>query len=165
MEVVVEKRKKKIEKRPSIDEFVRLFCEAKSLYQQIYDINSNREYIIYITRRYQYKRDLQEFTIKVKEIRDFFDDHERDVLIGRELQYFRILQFSERKLESLLEDPVLENHTFEEWTLHKNDLTTQLHSILQQIQSIWKLDIPIYLLQKESVDEVLAELKERGFIS
>ena len=165
---IEQKRKKVIrpkEERPSIEEFVELFFETKELYRSLNEITSHREYQSYVSRRFRYKADLDESQHKVREIREHFDQERELWDSERELFYLRYLRKYEARLQRLLENTIFENTTFEEWTLRKDEMIIEIHVRLERMKSTWGLEIPVYLLQKETPDEVLSELKERGWIA
>lgn len=165
----IEQKKKKVirpkEERPSIEKFVELFFETKEIYRRLNEITSNREYQTYVSRRFRYKADLDEAQHKVKEIREHFDQERELWDSARELFYLRYLRKYEARLNRLLENPILENTIFEEWTLQKDEMILEIHNRLARMKSTWGLEIPVYLLQKENPDEVLSELQERGWIA
>jgi hypothetical protein len=163
-----EQKKKKIiakKERPSIEIFVALFYETKDLYRRLNEITSNREYMSYVSRRFRYVADKDDCEIKIQDIRRHFDENQELWESEREIYYMKILRMSEARLHRLMENPVLENSTFEEWTFQKNQYIEEIHKRTERMKETWGLDIPIYLLQKDNPDEVLSELKERGIIS
>jgi hypothetical protein len=165
---IEQKRKKVIrpkEERPSIEKFVELFFETKELYRSLNEITSNRDYQTYVSRRFRYKADLDESQHKVKEIREHFDSERELWDSERELFYLRYLRKYEARLQRLLENPILQNSIFEEYTLQKDNMIVEINTRLERIKTTWGLEIPVYLLQKETPDEVLSEMKERGSIA
>lgn len=165
----IEQKRKKIirskEERPSIEKFVELFFETKEFYRKLNEITSNREYQLYMSYRFRYMADLDECQNKVKDIHQHFDEERELWDSDRELFYLKYLRKCKARLHKLLENPVLKNSIFEEWTLQKNQMIIEINIRLERIKSIWGLEIPVYLLQKETPDEVLSELRERGWIS
>ncbi len=151
--------------KPSQELFLQLFQESKRYYSELQQITSNQEYKRYLERRFRYKAEIEDFKCKIKEIREHLETQHKSWDVQKELYYLKILRHAEYRIQLLLENPILENPVFEEWTLQKNNLTIQLHSSLQQIKSIWNFDIPIYLLQKENIDEIISELRDREILS
>jgi len=147
--------------KPTRELFLHFFQESKRYYTELYEITSNLEYKNYLSRRFRYKADLEDFQCKIKEIREHLDTQQKSWDVQRELYHLKILRHSEYRVQKLLENPILENPVFEEWTIRKNNLTIQLHSSLQQIKLIWNCEIPIYLLQKDNIDEILYELQTK----
>jgi hypothetical protein len=165
---IEEKRKKVIvkrEERPSIEVFVQLFYETKGIYTELYEITSNRDYMSYLSRRFRFLADTDECQHKIQDIRKHLDDNKETWDVEREVYYLKILRISESRLKRLLENPILENSTFEEFTIRKNQLIIEINSRLERIKTTWGLEIPIYLLQKDNPDQVLFELRERGYIA
>lgn len=166
---IEEKRKKKIvkpkEEKPPIELFVEMFHQTRIHYIELYQITSNPEYLSYLTRRFRFLADLKDQQCKITEIQAHLEEHQKSWDVEKELYHLKILRIAEYRLKNLLENPILENTLFEEWTLRKNTLQAHIHHLLQDIFAKWKFQIPIYLLQKENIDEVMIELQDRGWIS
>lgn len=165
---IEQKRKKVIrpkEERPSIEKFVELFFETKEFYRSLNEITSNREYQLYVSRRFRYLADLDECQNKVKDIHQHFDEERELWDSERELFYLKYLRKCKARLNRLLENPILQNSIFEEYILKKDEMIVEINTRLERIKTTWGLEIPVYLLQKENPDEVLSEMKERGWIT